>query len=195
MKAFKVVTDPEAFKLLADETRRKIIYILRAKEMTVSQLADDLEKTPQAIYHQIAKLRKTGLVEISREERIGHFIESYYRAAAEVFYFSHGEGKQGVEAARKEIADAFTYLPKLGIRLKGDQETVKKLADSWLDFCACGQDPRLEEKISSLEDIDFFAKQNLMEMLHYHNVSDKDFEKRLEMLRKFRDLLRSATAK
>ncbi len=195
MKAVKVVTDPEAFRLLADETRRKIIYILRAKDMTVSQLADDLDKTPQAVYHQIAKLRKTGLVEVSREERIGHFIESYYRATAEVFRFSHGEGKQGVEEARKEIADAFKHLPKLGLKVKVDQETISKLVDSWIDFCACGEDPQLEEKISSMDDVDFFAKQNLIEMIHYINVSDKDFEKRIEMLRKFRDLLRSVIAK
>src|SRR2546425_538311 len=57
MKAFKVIKSPEAFQLLADETRRRIIYLLRAKEMTVSQISAELGLTPQAIYHHIRKMR------------------------------------------------------------------------------------------------------------------------------------------
>ena len=87
MKAFKVIKGgADAFQLLADETRRRIIYLLRAKEHTVSQMAAELELTPQAIYHHIRKLRDADLVEVSREERIDHFIETYFRATAEVFY-------------------------------------------------------------------------------------------------------------
>src|SRR5438445_112154 len=91
MKAFKMIKDPEAFRLLADETRRRIIYLLRAKEMTVSQIAAELNLTPQAIYHHIRKLRDSDLVEVAREERVDHFIETYYRATAEMFNLSHGE--------------------------------------------------------------------------------------------------------
>jgi DNA-binding transcriptional ArsR family regulator len=91
MKAFKVVTDPKAFQLLADGTRRKIVYLLRVKEMSVSQLAAELNLTPQAVYHHVKKLVKGGLVEVSREERCGHLIESYYRATAEMFSFSLGK--------------------------------------------------------------------------------------------------------
>ena len=47
MKAIKVVDDPENFKLLADDTRRRIVFLLRAKEMTVSQIASNLEVTPR----------------------------------------------------------------------------------------------------------------------------------------------------
>src|SRR2546425_4507968 len=82
MKAFKVIRDPEAFQLLGDETRRRVVYLLRAKEMTVSQIAAELNLTPQAIYHHIRKLKEAGIVEIAREERVDHFIETYYRASA-----------------------------------------------------------------------------------------------------------------
>jgi DNA-binding transcriptional ArsR family regulator len=67
MKAIKVVDDPEKFKLLADDTRRRIVFLLRAKEMTVSQIASTLEVTPQAIYHHIKKLQKADLVKVTRE--------------------------------------------------------------------------------------------------------------------------------
>jgi DNA-binding transcriptional ArsR family regulator len=89
-KAMKMITDPEAFQLLADETRRKMVFLLRVKDMTVSQIAAELNLTPQAVYHHIKKLQKADLVEVSREERLGHLIESYYRATAESFYLSMG---------------------------------------------------------------------------------------------------------
>ena len=77
---------------MADDTRRRVIYLLRAKEMTVSQIASELQKTPQGIYHHIRKLLDAGMVEVAKEERVDHFIETYYRATAEVFEFIHGEG-------------------------------------------------------------------------------------------------------
>ena len=64
MKAFKVIKSPEAFQLLADETRRRIIYLLRAKEMTVSQISAELGLTPQAIYHHIRKMRDAKIFQI-----------------------------------------------------------------------------------------------------------------------------------
>src|SRR2546430_2988428 len=67
IRTFKYITDPKALDAVADETRRKLIYLLRAKEQTVSQLAEALGKTPQAIYHQIRKLTAAGLVEVARE--------------------------------------------------------------------------------------------------------------------------------
>src|SRR2546422_211544 len=103
MKAFKMIKDPEAFRLLADETRRRIIYLLRAKEMTVSQIAAELNLTPQAIYHHIRKLRDSDLVEVAREERVDHFIETYYRATAEMFNLSHGEGMPQAYAEEKTV--------------------------------------------------------------------------------------------
>ena len=67
MKSFKVIKDPDAFQLLADETRRRVIYLLRAKEMTVAQIAEELKLTPQAIYHHIRKLKDAEMVEVARD--------------------------------------------------------------------------------------------------------------------------------
>ncbi len=119
MKPFKVVTDPEAFQLLADETRRKIIYLLRAKPMNVAQIAESLGLTPQAIYHHIRKMREKDLVEVAREERTGHFIETYYQASAEVFYMSHGEA-QNPATLEKQTAEAVKALPRLGFNVQAD---------------------------------------------------------------------------
>src|SRR5260370_21767724 len=90
MRAFKFIRDPKAFEVVADDTRRRMIYLLRLRDLTVSQVAEELQRTPQAIYNHIRKLLKTGMIEVAREERVDHFIEKYYRSTAEVFEFSYG---------------------------------------------------------------------------------------------------------
>ena len=62
MKPVKMIKDPDSFKLLGDETRRKIVFLLRVKEMTVSQIAAELNLTPQAVSDYIKQLLKDGLI-------------------------------------------------------------------------------------------------------------------------------------
>jgi hypothetical protein len=57
------------------------------------------------------------LVEVAREERVAHFIETYYRATAEVFEFRHGEPAAGVGGGKRNTAAALMALPKIGIPL------------------------------------------------------------------------------
>ncbi len=108
MKSLKVISDPEAFQLLGDETRRKIVFLLRVKEMTVSQISAELNVTPQAVYHHIKKLQTAEMIEVTREERVGHLIESYYRTTAEVFICSVGNASSNPEFAREH---GFTMIP------------------------------------------------------------------------------------
>src|SRR5947199_1956841 len=128
MQTFKVINSTEAFQLLADETRRRIIYLLRAKEMTVSQIAAELNLTPQAIYHHIRKMREADLVEVAREERVDHFIETYYRATAEMFNLSHGEGMSPAYAQQK-ATEALQALAKIGLRVRTDPEVVSRIGE------------------------------------------------------------------
>src|SRR5215831_17187099 len=93
MKAFQIIKDPSAIELLGDDTRRRVIYLLRARGWTISQMAEELGLTPPAIYHHIKKLLGAGMVEVAREERVENFVEIYYRATAEVFEFSYGTGR------------------------------------------------------------------------------------------------------
>src|SRR6266567_6389818 len=128
MQAFKYVKDPEAWELMADDTRRRVVYLLRAKEMTVSQIAEQLQKTPQAIYHHIRKLLDKGLIDVAKEERVDHFIETYYRAAAEVFEFVHGEGhSKGYEEQR--MKDSLQAMNLLGIKAQFDDAIVARMVE------------------------------------------------------------------
>ena len=58
---------------MADPTRCKLIFALRDREMCVCDLANLLSMTKSAISHQLAKMRRQGVVKCRREGK-----EVYY---------------------------------------------------------------------------------------------------------------------
>ena len=191
LRTFKFIRDPNAFELMADETRRRVIYLLRAKEMTVSQLAAELQLTPQAIYHHIRKLTEAGLVEVAKEERVDHFIETYYRASAEVFEFIHGEGgseKYGEQRTR----EALQALKQLGIDARADDEIISRLMKISKQRTEIALSPDMEERIQKLEGLDFIGKKHVADYVNLLTMSDKQFEEWLNYERTRRNTLKSA---
>jgi len=195
MKHFKSVSDPEAFKLMADETRRKIIFLLRAKEMTVSQIAHELNITPQTIYHHIRKLVEGNLVEVTREVRVDHLIESYYRATAEVFHFTIGKTSGGKEVLQEETEATLKALSRIGFKLKYDNKAISELVELMMEQKDCCGEKEYEDAVSELEDLDFFTKQNVQEYAGILSMSDDEFATRNELRKRFRDLLKSLLVK
>jgi len=192
MKPFKVVTDPAAMELLGDETRRRIIYLLRARESTISQVAEELKLTPQAIYHHVKKLLKAGMIEVEREERVENFIEKYYRASAEVFELSWGaQGKNQTAAAEQRLGDALRSLPKLGIDVKVEDSTVSKISKIQNRLGVLGERKDLEEKISNLAEVDFVGKQELASVAKMISMSDSQFQEWLRLQKNMRTELKS----
>jgi len=195
LRAFKFVKDPKAFELIADETRRRMIYLLRAKDLSVSQIAAELNKTPQAIYHQIRKLLDAGLVEVGKEERVDHFIETYYRATAEVFEFVHGEG--GGEFHESKTREGLSALSKLGLDVQIDDETITRIVELTKRLESVGYKAKteLQEKIADLENVDFLTKQAIVKYVQLLTMSDKQFDDMLDLERELRTLLKSKIAK
>ncbi|MGA2238244.1 MAG: metalloregulator ArsR/SmtB family transcription factor [Candidatus Bathyarchaeia archaeon] len=195
MRTLKVFKDAKAFELAADPTRRRIIHLLRARELAVSQIADELKMTPQAIYHHVRKMLDAGLIEVAKEERVDHFIETYYRATAELFEFSYGEtsDQKYKEARTKEALHALT---RIGLTIPIDEETIAKYArlagKMNSAYTLCGSE--LADKISQLEDLDHFAKQDAIEIATYICMNDKQFEELQTLQREARDLLRPKMA-
>jgi len=189
LKRIKEV-DPEAFKLVGDETRRKMIFLLRVKELTVSQISAELGMTPQAIYHHIKKLEEAGLVEVAREERIGHLIESYYQATAETFICSIGSFCK--ETAKVDMLDVLEGLNKIGIKIESSDEIASKLVDLETKMKKHKGAKKLEDAIVKLEkDMDFIT----LEMAkHYADIilmSEEEFAKRQKLSRELRQFLLS----
>jgi DNA-binding transcriptional ArsR family regulator len=193
MKPVKTLTSPEAFQLIADETRRKIVFLLRVKEMTVSQIAADLNLTPQAVYHHIKRLLKGELVEVSREVRVDHIIESYYRATAEVFNLSFGNLKKSGKFAKEQIGTILKALNRLGFDIDLDQEKTAELIELHKKLATCCGSAKLEDEMAKMDDVDLVTKIDVQEYAELLAMSDEEFSRQHEDKRRVRELLKSMT--
>ena len=71
----------QIFKLLADETRLKILsYLLQAGELNVRSLCDLLDQSQPAVSHHLALLKACGLIESRRDGK-----NNFYRVIPEQF--------------------------------------------------------------------------------------------------------------
>jgi DNA-binding transcriptional ArsR family regulator len=196
MKAIKVVDDPEKFKLLADDTRRKIVFLLRATEMTVAQIASNLEVTPQNIYHHIKKLQGADLVMVEREERVGHLIESYYRATAEAFMCSVGSTPSGREFFEKQMKTTLESLVAIGFDLEFDDVETEYLIDKQDKLLKCCGEKEYESKISdNLDSLDSSTLAIVKEYGKLLAMTDEEFAVQQGLNSEFRDALRALLKK
>lgn len=192
MKAIKVVKDPKEFQLLADGTRRKIIFLLRATEMTVSQISSNLGLTPQAIYHHIKKLLKADLVTVEREERVGHLIESYYRVTAEAFLCSVGVTPSGREFFEKQTKTILDSLVRVGFKLEYDEDDIQCLIEKQDELLKCCGEKDFEEIMKdTLDDFDNNTLALVKDFGTLIAMTDAEFEKKQQLHREFRDVLKS----
>jgi len=191
MKAVKTLTDPEAFKILADDTRRRMIFLLRAKEMTVSQIADQLDLTPQTVYHHIKRLLDAEMVEVAREVRVDHLIESYYQATAEVFHVTVGKTSGGKESLAESIPIALDGLKRIGFNVSYDKKDVEALAEMTMQQEDCCGSKEHEEAVSKLDDLDLLSKETVQEYATLISMTDEEMMKQCELKKSFRKALRS----
>ena len=187
MKAMKVIQDPEVFQLLADQTRMKIVFHLRTKEMTVKQLAEELQLTPQAIYHHIKKLQKGQLIEVTREERQRHLIESYYRATAEAFTCKVGKLPTSRKRAEETVKTVMKELQQIGFNLESDEKKISELIDVKRELDECCSIDKYEEAISNLNHLDFNTQEMMREFAKTLSMTDEQFVERQEIRKKFRE--------
>ena len=195
MKQLKTITDPQAFKLLADKTRRKIVFLLRVKEMTVSQISQDLNITPQTVYHHIKKLVQGDLVEVNREVRVDHLIESYYQATAEAFHFTFGKTSGGKKLVKEGMEAALKGLTRLGFKLKYDKKVISELVDLLIELEDCCGSKEIEDAVSKLEDLDFLTQKDVQEYASILSMSNEELTSRNEIRKKFIKLLKSLLVK
>ena len=123
-----------------------------------------------------------------------HFIETYYRATAEVFQFSHGEGALSKEFAQKEVREALLSLPQLGFTPAWDEATVGRLVELEMRMDELGSAPELEDRIMGLETVGFLAKQIIGKLARFATMTDGECEEYVRQLLEFRSLLKSTLA-
>jgi len=88
-KGILIIKDPDVAKLLADDTRRRMLHLLRHREMSAADLAKALDKNYSSVMHHLNLLREAGLVEETRVEKVRNMVQSYYKATARKFIISY----------------------------------------------------------------------------------------------------------
>lgn len=72
-KALEVTGLSEIFKVLGDETRTKILYLLAQQQLCVCDIAAVLQMTLPAISHHLRLLKALRLVKYSREGKMVYY--------------------------------------------------------------------------------------------------------------------------
>jgi ArsR family transcriptional regulator len=90
----------QVFKLLADETRLKILmYLLREGELHVSALCERLNQSQPAVSHHLALLRVAGLIEPRRDGKHNFYSvreKHFHRLIGELFKTMSDPGRDEV---------------------------------------------------------------------------------------------------
>jgi predicted transcriptional regulator len=194
-KALKMINDPESFQLLGDESRRKIVFILRAKPMTATQLAQELDLSTQTVYHHLQKLKSADMVEVVKEERVGHLIESYYQATAEVFGFTMGESRYSKEFQKKFVKMTVDSLNRIGFDLEYNDTTAQEIFTTEKKVNDLIHSASLVESVSKLDDIDLDSKTKVVDTAGMLELSDQEFDKFIALNRRIRELYLSMARK
>jgi DNA-binding transcriptional ArsR family regulator len=188
----------EAFRLLGDETRRKIVFLLRDSELTVKEISSELGLTPQNIYHHIRKLQDAGLVHVVDERRAGHLIESYYTVTADTFIYNEDRiGERGLQSS----VDVLNGLNELGIGVDVSEENAVRLSDLHARRMKMLDTPSVVNEMCTFCSFSgYFMKfgpmnplllSRILQYANLINMTDEEFEESQELTKELRRFLLS----
>lgn len=122
-----VLKDPEQIKVVVDETRRNILSLLRFNDLTVSQIADVLQKDQSTIYRHMSKLEEAGFVAVWGEKKTHHIPEKVYTRTAHFFILapeSEEESKILESYSAKRMERLYHLMKRMGAKIRTDEEIV-----------------------------------------------------------------------
>ena len=186
----QIITDPSVGKLLADETRRRILRIISHEEMSATDLAKKLDKNHSSIVHHLHTLLEAELIEVTREEQVRNMIQPYYKAVSPEFHVSYR-----VTEALEEDPDysAYTeaYLERLvdGLNMYEVEipEDMRPKVKQLLLRCHILNKKAYEERIlrkTNDKDIGRYAQRSIAHIIsHVQLMDNPEYQKNIEELR------------
>jgi len=101
-----IAESPEAFKALADDTRRAILDLLLERAATTSHLAGTLGKPKGTVGYHLKVLEKCGLIHIVRTRQVRAMTEKYYgRIGRTIIMLGPGATKDPLFMVRDALRD------------------------------------------------------------------------------------------
>lgn len=175
MKEVIIITQPEKVKILSEDTRFKILKLLRQGPMTVWELSMALGKDRTTIYRHIKALENAGFVEELGSE--GN--EKLYGRTARLFLIK-AEPDESVEHFRQtylqvEAERLVGILEKAGIEVT-DRERLKELIKDVLNEIEVSSQPiikKISEANVELSEIETFHFLNVLVFLQSCEMCEK----------------------
>jgi len=130
MREIEIVDDPEKIKIIIEETRSKILHLLRFRDMTISELASILNKDVSTIFRHIKKLEKAGFVKVTGERKLHNVPEKIYGRTARTFFLAPESYKKDVmieKFNRRRMETLLKALESIGYKVEDKKEFIDLL--------------------------------------------------------------------
>ncbi len=175
MKEVIIITQAEKVRILSDETRFKILQLLRQRPMTIWELSMALGKDRTTIYRHIKALEKAGFVEELGSE--GN--EKLYGRTARLFLVK-AEPDESIEDFRQdylsiEAERIVQILEKAGIKIR-DRKRLKDIVKEILNEIEINSQPiirQISEANVEMSEIELFHFLNVLVFLQSCELCEK----------------------
>jgi len=158
----KVVRDPDDVKIAIENTRSDILSLLRVNDMTITQIAENLDKDHSTIYRHIKKLEDAGYIEEIEQMKENHIPKKVYTRTADAFLLSPtsidgGEPSDLTMDWEKENARKILELLEImgySVDIDEEEEMVDILSNLFAELKEKVSDP-IEEAEEEIGEISF----------------------------------------
>ena len=128
MKEIEIVDDPDKIKIIIEETRAKILRLLRFRDMTISEMASILNKDVSTIFRHVKKLESAGFIRVTGERKIHNVPEKLYGRIAKTIILAPESFERSSLIRRfeeKRTANVKRALGEMGYEIE-DEDFLKK---------------------------------------------------------------------
>jgi DNA-binding transcriptional ArsR family regulator len=132
-----VVSDPKIIKIGIEDTRRKILALLRFNDLAVSQIAEVIGRDESTAYRHVEKLKAAGYIRATGQRTVHHIPERIYGRTAKVFLlspddFGRAEASKVLDKERRsQVEAAVRILSKAGYAHQEAERAVEQLSDAF----------------------------------------------------------------
>ena len=208
MEAVMVVSGEEqtsaVVRALNDETRRRILHILRAKRMTTNEICEFLKSDgngcpkPQTIRYHLKELERAGLITWDGLEPTGngdsHIMTKAWRATAENVFIATPDMESLPERNLNDrTLDIVSTMRELGFVFE-DENEISTVAHEFVERDRLWNKKKedVKEILDTVSSLDPGVFSAIRKVLCIVNLNNTDFERYLDLSRNLHEKLREA---